>query len=65
MVMEKDLEILIRMRKVYQSQVRKLKEDWDNGLSRFANMRQYSIQLNIWEKRIKAYDRKIELIKGS
>ncbi|WP_303984267.1 hypothetical protein [Niallia circulans] len=48
-------ETVTRMLNVYKEQVNKLKEDFRNGNTNFCE-KDYKIQLNIWENRIKQYE---------
>ena len=52
-------ETIILMRKLFQEQVRRLKEDWENGRSGYCE-RDYKIQLKIWEEKIKEFDRMLD-----
>jgi uncharacterized protein YukE len=52
-------EPVIRMKEAYEKQVARLKENWKNGTSEHCE-RSYKIQLNIWEKRIKEYERMLK-----
>ena len=48
-------ETIENMLSVYQEQVKRLKDNWKNGNTNLCE-RDYKIQLNIWEKRIKQYE---------
>lgn len=49
-------ETTMNLRNIYQSQVDKLKADWKSGKSEYCS-RTYKIQLGIWERRIKEYNK--------
>jgi hypothetical protein len=55
-----ELNRLIRMKDVYETQVRKLNEDWKNGNSKFSSTRDYLTQLNLWKMRIAEYEIRIK-----
>lgn len=52
-------ETVTNMLNVYRQQVAKLKDDWKNGNSNLCE-KDYKIQLNIWENRIKQYEEMLE-----
>lgn len=63
LAMEDELKRIVKMKNIYETQVKNLKEDWKNGNSNLCKMKDYKLQLSIWEKRITQY--KIELNKLS
>lgn len=58
--MGEELERVIRMKSVYETQVKNLMMDWKEGKSRFCKIKDYRKQLNIWNTRIKQYENEIE-----
>jgi predicted nucleic acid-binding Zn-ribbon protein len=56
LAMEEEFERIVKMKNIYETQVRNLKEDWKKGRSKFCKIKDYKIQLNIWEKRIAHYE---------
>lgn len=57
--MTEEVKMFIGMKDTYEKQIKNLKDEWENGNSRFDNIMDYHIQLNIWEKRVAQYDERI------
>lgn len=58
------LERLQDLKKTYEKQIKNLKESWENGTSGVTDIKYYNIQLDIWEKRVKQYQKDIDSIQG-
>jgi hypothetical protein len=60
--MEEEIKRIVKMKNIYELQVEKLKEDWKNNKSNFCKIKDYKIQLSIWEKRILQYDNELIIL---
>lgn len=61
---EERLASLQDLKKAYEKQIKNLKESWENGTSGVTDIKYLNIQLDIWEKRVKQYQKDIDSIQG-
>ncbi|OME55550.1 hypothetical protein BSK59_13825 [Paenibacillus odorifer] len=54
-----ELNLFLRMKKVYETQIINLKNEWKSGSSRYCRIKDYRKALGIWERRIAEYEERI------
>lgn len=59
-----ELKRINTMKCVYEEQIKNLKDEWKEGKSKFTNIKDYYIQLNIWGNRVAQYDEQINNLKN-
>ncbi|MCK2000172.1 hypothetical protein MZM54_02075 [[Brevibacterium] frigoritolerans] len=62
--MIEELKRINTMKCVYEEQIKNLKDEWKEGKSKFTNIKDYYIQLNIWGNRVAQYDEQINNLKN-
>lgn len=63
-ILTEELKRIYDMKVIYEKQIESLEYDWENGNSRFANIKDYQIQLNTWAKRVAQYEDEIIKLGG-